>query len=570
LTLLEIRSRWQTLVRSGRNLDRRVAILASFTASPLVPYLGVALDDAGIPSDVVVGPYHQIVTECLSDESATARLRPHFVVVWPRLEELWGERPLPLDGDPARYSAAALEVAEASIAAAKRWTATLVFVLPSIPEVRPLGVGDAATPSGVFATATSAREALRARLSRESGVLVLDLEEIVRAVGAGRAHEPRLQALAHIPFSEELFAAAGERLARLLRLAARAACRVVVVDGDNTLWGGIVGEDGPGGVDLGENGPGAAFRAFQAYLLELRRAGVLVALCSKNDEADIWQVLGRREMRLRKEHLAAWRIGFRRKSELVLEIAEELGVGVDAVAFVDDNPAELEEVRVTLPEVACIRFPADPARWHEAVSGEGRLDRLPPTGADLVRVAHYEQERSRREERARSPEDYLERLECAAAVFEPAPSDIHRLAQLVHKTNQLNLNGRRRTEVELAGLVADPRHLVRLVSASDRFGDYGVVGAFALRVDGARAVLDTFVLSCRALGRGIELAMVASLFEEAERAGAGEVVATVESLPRNEPARTFFASLGCATSGTAAALARPPWPAHVRRCLNVP
>lgn len=568
MTLLELRTRWKAIGRSGRKPALKVAVLATFTADPLAPYLGVPLEDAHLPAEVWVGPYHQILQECLNPQSATARYHPDVLVVWARLDELWSGLPLPLVDGAQGYLEQPLAVAEAALDAARLLGATLIFVLPAIPERRPLGVGDSCTARGVFATASRVREALRDRLAGQRGVLLGDAESAVRRVGAGRAYGHATWAVARVPFSEELFCAVGADLARLLGLSRASALKVVVLDADNTLWGGVVGEDGPGQVDLSDSGPGEAFRAFQAYLLELRRAGVLLALASKNRESDVWEVFARREMLLKKEHLAAFRIGYRGKADDIGELARELNVGVDSVAFIDDNPAEIAAVQAAHPAVACLLMPPDPAQWPTLFEATQVLDRLPPTEDDLGRNSFFVQEHQRREfgQTVASPEQYLADLQIEVELQAPASADLARLTQLMAKTNQFNLNGRRRSDAELAAVCGDGRYLLRMARARDRFGDYGVVGAMILDHHQApgRAVLDTFLMSCRVLGRGVESAMLACACEEAKRAGLEGVLVTVLETPRNEPARLFFGAHGCAP-GVATLVTSFPWPSFVAR-----
>ena len=566
MSLLQTRLRWQKIAQSGRPAQLRAAILASFTANPVAPYLGVALEDNGLPAEVWTGPYNQIVQQCLYGESETVRFEPNMLICWARLEEMWNGQPLPLAGDTSAYANEIIELAETCLDAARRWQAALIFVLPAIPDLRPLGLGDASISTGVFATATMVREQLRRRLAGQRGVLLIDAEEVVREIGASRAYNPRLFALARIPFTEEFFSAIGERMARLICLSRKPAKKVAVVDGDNTLWGGAVGEEGAAGVDLGSNGPGEAYLAFQSFLLELRRAGMLLALASKNNESDVWEIFSRREMRLKKEHFAAWRIGWQSKSSGLREMAEELGLGLDSFVFIDDNPAEIAEVQSSLPEVACITMPADCVEWQKAIQSSGMLDRLPPTTEDLTRANYYEQEQKRKLDKSGSvsPEQYLAGLGVKASIFEPTKDYMPRFAQLVAKTNQFNLNCRRLSDVELSGICASDKYMVRLVHTQDSFGDYGVVGAFIVRLDAARAELDAFLLSCRALGRGIEEAMLAYIFGELGKRGITQVFAAVEDAPRNEPARRFFAKLGCDKCGVMKRVDSLDWPSHVQ------
>ena len=566
---VETRLRWQEITRSLRPAKIKVSILATFTPDPVVPYLGVALENAGLPAEILVGPYNQVVQECLSADGATAQFAPDILICWPRLEELWGRQSLPLSDDPAVYAEDAFNVLAASLEAARRWQSLLIFVLPGVPTLRPLGVGDASNPKGVYATASQVREALRQWLAEQQGGVVFDLEEAIRGVGANKSFDHRLFSLAKIPFSDELFECAGKSMARLIALSRQPARKVVVVDADNTLWGGYVGEDTADEIDLGESGPGEAYRAFQAFLLELRRAGLLLALCSKNDESDVWQAFARPEMRLKRSDLSTWRINWQAKSTNLREISEQLHVGADSLILIDDSPVEIAEVKAALPEVACIRMPEDPVQWVNEIQHAGILDRMPPTSEDLRRAASYHLEQRRHEARQQtaSASEYLSTLDVRVSMLEPTSMHLPRLAQLVAKTNQLNLNCKRRSHAELSALCVDRQYLVRLAAATDRFGDYGIVGALIAKVHTDGAELDTFLLSCRALGRGIEEAMIANLFEEVDQLknGSSHVFATLTECPRNEPARKFFTRLGCVDPGVRSPIRRLDWPTSVSR-----
>lgn len=567
MSLLQKRQHWQKLNRSERSVQERIAVLSTFTTNPVIPYLGLALENAGLPAEVLIGPYDQVAQQCLDDGSETACFKPTVLMVWLRLEELWKGHPLPLLEPADDFIEVPMEILDLCLAAALRWQATIVFILPAIPEARLLGVGDASNPTGVFATATAVREALRHRCMKQPGVMVLDMEEIIRAIGSGAAYNYRLLYLAHIPFSEELFGLVGEQTARLIRLSRCPPLKAIVLDGDNTLWGGVVGEDGPLGVDIQTNGPGAAYITFQEFLLELRRAGILLILCSKNEVADVWQVFERPEMRLKLAMLSAWSVSWQRKSVSIGELASKLNLGVESFVFIDDSAVEIAEVQAIFPHLTCIQMPADPVLWLPVLQSTGALDRLPPTMEDVQRTDYYQQERMRAasSKEIASPEEYLAHLKIELAIAPPAVIDLPRLAQLIAKTNQFNLNCRRRTVAEIASLCEDHQYVVRLAQARDCFGDYGIIGATIARVSPSHAELDTFVMSCRAMGRGIEEAMLADLLAAIAERSHSTLMATVEECPRNEPARTFFACLGGASVGKSFVLNDLPWPAYIKR-----
>ena len=542
-------------------------MLASFTANPIAPYLGTAFGDDGIDVAIEIGPFDQI-EQCLLDPSILADPDVDVLVVWARLEDSFGAGPAPLvDGDATLVLERFARLSEQVIARASSGGATVVVVLPAVVDIVPLGVGDPGNVHGVVAVSHRVRETLRAGVAAMPGVLVADADDAVRELGAAAMFDHRRMALARVPYSEAGFALVADRMARLVRLSQRGAAKVAVLDADNTLWGGVVGEDGADGIDLDDIGPGASFRSFQRYLLDLRRAGLLLALSSKNNEDDAWDGFARPEMELRREDLAAWRVGWEPKSLGIEAMADELNLATASMVFVDDSGAEVAEVASALPDVRSIRMPADPADWP-AVARSGVFDRLAPTASDLARAGSYAVETHRRSVRATtSLADYLESLGLVVRFYTPGPADLARLAQLVAKTNQFTLGGHRHSEAELAAMLIDDGVDVRLVEAIDTFGAYGVIGAFIVRHDrtgGPEARLDTFVLSCRAMGRGVEDAMLAEAVARAATFDGRALTLEVTTTPKNAPMRRWMAGRGV-TPDRDTRVAAASWPSHVTR-----
>ncbi len=565
MSALERKLAWRKVLK-GRAPDLkvlRVAVLSTFTAQPGEPFLGMAFEDAALPTSVWTGPYDQIINECLLPGSETDNFSPDVLLVWPRLEDLWRGLPAPLIDSVDQYTDPVLDLIEAVVQASARWRSTIVFVLPPIPPLKPIGVGDAANPLGVSATAEAARSAARRALA-DSGCLVVDADECVRRIGETASFDHRLMTTARVPYTDKLFDEVARRVARVVALHRRGAAKVAVVDADNTLWGGVVGEDGADGIDLLDNGPGEAFREFQQWLLDLRRAGMLIALASKNNEDDLWPAFERREMVLRKQDLAGWRVNWNPKPINIAELADELNLGLSSFVFIDDNPVEVGSVAHSHPDLVVLQMPEDPAAWKQTIAESGALDRLRPTNDDLTRADGYRVEQTRRELRSTmTPQQYRETLEVEVELIDPQPSDIARLSQLVAKTNQFTLGGPRHTEAELAAMVESPDWSVRLVRAKDRFGDYGIVGATLSHLPkdpSEPGVLDTFVLSCRAMGRGVEDAMLADVVEVCS----GSVSVTVVGTAKNAPGRSFFGSVGAAPDLTTV-ITGQLWPSSVKR-----
>jgi FkbH-like protein len=563
VSLLARRLAWQKVERTpNRAIDMRAYLLSTFTVNPLAPYLGSALLESGNEPSVDVGPFDQIqqtlLFGSLGDEA-------DVVVVWARLEDLWAGGNWPLvDGDAASGHAALLEIGEFCVRAAAEQGFTVLVVLPAVPDYVPLGVGDAGNRYGVHAMASAARELLRETVAGAPGVLVFDAESVVRELGSRNVLDHRRMAAATIPYTDEFFSQVADRVARLLRIDRKGAKKVAVVDADNTLWGGVVGEEGAAGVDLGEQGPGMSYRSFQRYLLDLRRAGTILAVASKNNEADAIEVFDRRDMALNVGDLAAWRINWEPKSSNLLAIADELNLGTSAMVFIDDSPMERAEVEANVEGVTTLAMPEDPAGWFDVIVRSGALDRLPPTNSDLGRAESYAQE-TRRVQARKSTDlgEFLQSLQLQVSVFEPSAVDVARLAQLVAKTNQFTLGGYRHTEAEVSSLAGRSDVALRLVQAKDNFGDYGIIGALiVLGIGSAETTLDTFVLSCRAMGRGVEDAMMSAASKLAPE---GLRVTLVETA-KNKPFRAWISRYGV-EAGLVGKVARTAWPTHVERIL---
>jgi FkbH-like protein len=346
-------------------------------------------------------------------------------------------------------------------------------------------------------------------------------------------------------------------LARSIAALVLPAAKVVVLDLDNTLWGGIVGEDGPGGIAIGGSGLGAAFAAFQDALLALRAQGVLLAIASKNNEADAFEVFDHHPgMRIRRAHLAAHRISWRSKSESLRELAAELSLGVDSFVFVDDSPTECAEVASVLPEVTVVQLPPDPARYVEVLRAVPQLDRMALTDEDRMRAAAYAAEQARTAARAAAdPADpdalraHLRSLGLVVRVRRIGDDDVARAAQLTQKTNQFNLTTVRRSEADVEAMRRDPAWRLYALDVTDRFGDYGTTGlVFAHQIDDATWDLDTVLLSCRVLGRGVESALLRVVTADLIAAGAQRLTARLIPTKKNAPVSDFLPRHGFITA----------------------
>ncbi|MET9031717.1 SDR family NAD(P)-dependent oxidoreductase [Streptomyces mirabilis] len=374
-------------------------------------------------------------------------------------------------------------------------------------------------------------------LAEVPGIAVLRPDDWTRRHAVEEPFDERTERIAHLPFTPHFQAAVALCLADVVRAVRRPAPKVIAVDGDETLWGGVAGEIGPEAVDL--TGP----RALLARrLLQWRAAGALLALVSNNDEATVRAVLDRPDSLLKAEHFSVLSATWGPKSARLAEAARTLGLGPDSFLFLDDNPVEIAGVRSALPEVLSVTCPPS------AELGEflGRLWPLVPAAAtaeDALRARFYEQERDRDAVRAQAGfEEFLAQLELEVDIRALSGADVERAEQLVRRTNQFTLRGRSADGSDLGRW--RERGEVWTAAARDRFGDYGQIGLLALRADGDQLDVLAWLMSCRALGRGVEERLLRWLADRADELGCVKVRLTAERTPRNVPARRLLAALG--------------------------
>ncbi|MEM9292992.1 MAG: HAD-IIIC family phosphatase [Acidobacteriota bacterium] len=444
--------------------------------------------------------------------------------------------------------------AEAGDEALERWVDELAANLSNAPKAV---AGAAGTPwivlccpspetgDGGLWRRLEAR--LTAALSAIEGMWVVGSAELSRLYLQDpelEVHDPRADRLGHVPYTPEAFAAMATLVARRIHALVHPGTKVVTADCDNTLWGGACGELGPRGVSLS-----SGHRALQQRLRELSQQGVLVTLASQNVEADVVETFEARrgEFPLALESLVAHKVRWGAKSESLGELAEELDLGLDRFVFLDDNPLEIAEVKARCPEVTALRVPAA-AELERFVDHLWLLDRLRVTEADRRRSGFYRDNVARHRLRSAAPslEEFIAGLELEVEHRRPSREDLPRLAQMTRRITQFNATGLELDEAAAARWLEDEGLGAELVSVRDRFGDYGAVGAVFWRRDNESAGgagtlrVDQLLLSCRALGRGVEHRLVARLGELAQQAGAVAVEIPFHPSSRNAPIARFL------------------------------
>jgi len=505
--------------------ERTLAISATFTAEPLNESLEFWFERLKLSFKIRHAAFHQVFQTLLDPAGVFATNHDGVNVVLLRWQDM---------GEGEQLEANAASFIETLGRAASPMKVPLVVVScpcsPSFLEVEQR----AGLATGLDAQLTKLVESV-SNLHLLPAAVIQDLYPV------SEIHDPIGERLGEIPFTGDFFAALGTCLMRKALTFSRPPCKVVAVDMDDTVWGGVVGEDGWEQVRIEP-----AHRELHQFLLEQRRDGLLLAICSKNNENDAWEVFERRpEMLLKKEHFAAWRIDWKAKSANIRAIAKDLSLGADSFIFLDDDSKECAEMRANAPEVLTIQVPKDGTDVGHFLRHVWAFDRAKATAEDRKRGESYQQEIARSAElkKAATLEDFVAALDLKVTIEPLRAEMLPRVAQLTQRTNQFNTTTIRRTEGEIkSALDAGTLHCIT-IAVTDRFGDYGNVGAVLYSLDSGALVVDSFLLSCRALGRGVEHQIVRYLGAEALRHNLGEVALRFIASPKNAPALQFLDSL---------------------------
>lgn len=521
----------------------RVAILSSFTIDTLIPYVDLECRALNLEPHIYVAPFNSWEREMLGEGSGLQRFEPHIVFLAAAADDLIPSLALP----DANLTTAGEAAVDRLLAAAERFTSwsSALLVVHGFQSVFRDTRGPAS--SRVGPSRSEVMNALNARLAEGLRSLprsyFLDLADLVARRRQGAADNPKLRHLASMRLSEHVLRDLGTAHAQYIAPLMGRTRKCVVLDLDNTLWGGIVGEDGPHGIRLGDTSPGSEFREFQQFLMSLTRKGILLAVNSKNNEADALEVIrSHNAMLLREETFSAMRINWDSKPSNMLSLAAELNIGLDSFVFVDDNEKERALMRQAHPQVLTPEMPKDPARYRETLEMLPELQVLTITDEDRSRTQQYVERRQREQLRltAQTPEGYLASLEIAAAIETASPRTLPRVHQLFLRTNQFNLTGIRYEPGVLAARSIDSAWRIYTAQVTDRFGDHGLVATAVVRAEQDEWKIENFVMSCRVIGYGIEDALLARVAGDARDADARWLLGEIVTLPKNAPARDFF------------------------------
>jgi len=533
----------------------RTYIVRSVTVEPILPYLTTEAVLSNYQLDVEIGGYGAYMDDMLNPEGGLARFKPDLALVLLDLEDVAGRLPdvcadgigKEVDGEIAE-SLSRLEQMLRGLRSAG--SARILVQGFTVPDQTSLGdVGDANLARSLPAAVRRLNDGLATLCRGLSDCVFFDVDQLAARYGRRAWRDKRMFLASRLAVSSNAFSIYAKGLVRSFSALFRAPRKVLCTDLDNTFWGGILGEDGIDGIATGSAFPGNCYLEYQRYLKQLSSRGILLAIVSKNNEADVREAFEVRaaDLALGLDQFAGLKISWNEKSQSIRELARELSLGLDSFVLVDDNPVECEAIRQLMPEVAVITAPVDdPWRLVEILSEERFFDAPVVTEDDVNRLGEYKAQahRAQLENTASSREEFLRSLGIVSTFLSALQAPLSRAVQLLAKTNQFNLTTRRRSAAEIEEYTASPGGQALVVRVRDRFGDAGVVGLALARQRGTDCHIDSFLLSCRVIGRGIETAMLSQIAVNARNTGARRLIGEFVPTKKNAPCASFYSDHG--------------------------
>lgn len=525
----------------------RVALLSDAATQQLIPVLRVILDRSGYSAKTYEGPFDAIELEAYNSSSQLYAFDPDSVVILRATQALHRSF-------ATRKSSAATLMDETLANIIAIWgaiesnsRATIIQATFALPIERYFGNYDLKVSESLYALTLALNAGIVQAARQRRGVLLLDVDAVASMVGRKHFLDDRFWDLYKMFCSPEFLPHVAQGLADVLGATQGRGVKCIVVDLDNTLWGGVIGDDGLTGIVLNAHGEGEAFYRLQLFLRELLRRGILLAVCSKNDERNaLLPFESHPEMVLRREDITVFVANWNDKAENIRAIRETLKIGFDSMVFLDDNPFERNLVRALLPDLIVPELPDDPSDYVRFLSELNLFETTTFTSEDIERSENYRQETERNAAAGSyaTVAEFLQSLEMRIVVSKFDSFHLPRIAQLIQRSNQFNLTTRRHNEAECAQMMNNPSIIPLYVKLSDRIGDHGLISVVILKVQGTDLRIEDWLMSCRVLSRGVEQHVMNIVFAFAADLGATRVVGRCIQTSKNDIVRDFYRQFG--------------------------
>lgn len=526
----------------------RLAVLGGFTTSHLTSFLDLFLFAGGVDVEISEADYGVFRQEILDPDSRLHQFRPAVVYLAVSRHDL-GHQPNLADAPETVAQAVEAEVSEwRSLwhVAHERLGCQIIQDNFELPYWRTLSNYELRHPASLGRFVEQVNRELLAQAP--PFVTIHDVYSLASLVGLWNWGDERFFHLAKLRCAPEHLVPYAHRVASLVRAHLGLSKKCLVLDLDNTLWGGVIGDDGLGGIALGQGDPvGEAYLDFQRYVKSLRDRGVILAVCSKNEETNAREPFEKHpEMVLRPKDISCFVANWDDKASNLKRIAEELNVGLNSLVFVDDNPAERALVRDFLPEVAVPEMPADPADYVRELDSHGYFQVVALSEEDFQRTEYYQADARRKQALGGHADlgEFLRTLDMRAQIGPVSEADFERTVQLIGKSNQFNLTTRRHSAADVLGMMQREEWITRVVKLADRFGDNGLISVLLAHQEGDTLEIDTWLMSCRVLKRGVEQFLLNHLVDAARQRGVRTLLGEYIPTAKNKLVRDHYQNLG--------------------------
>ena len=535
----------------------KIAILSSFTLTGLAETIKVKCSKIHVNCQTYTSGYNQYNQELLNLKSDLYQFKPELTFLIIDSENIFKDvYDFFYEKNIDERKEIVKEKLEEIINLAKTFVDNtnnkIVISNLTIPSYSSLGVLET-KDYGISQMILEFNEKLNIRLRNENSIYVYDLFQFYYRFGEKNIAEVHKIAIGDIKITFDYIPYLAEEFVGYIKPYLGLNKKCIVLDLDNTLWGGIVGEDGFDGIKLGPEPPGNIFMNFQRWLLALHQRGIILAINSKNNSDEALKVIREhKHMILKEEHFATMKINWIDKIQNMKDIADDINISLDSIVFFDDDPINCEIIKDALPQVLTINLPKDPSLYLSVIQNMNDFNVLKITEEDKKRGEMYFQQKQRNELKNETVnlEKYLEKLQTKVTITNADQVTIPRISQLTMKTNQFNLTTKRYPEEEIKKMTNDSQTRVVCAQVEDKFGDNGITGAFIIKLENKKELyIDTFLLSCRVIGREIEQAMMSFIINEAKKEGLEKIVAEFIPTKKNSPASDFLNKCGFKKEG---------------------
>ena len=541
------------------NFDKKlkVAILSSFTLNGLSEILHVKCSELGIRYQSYVAGYNQYNQELLDTESQYYKFSPDVTFLLIDIRNFLGENfHFPYDmSDDQRKSLVNEKINHLENIIKnfeKNLNTKLIIANFNIPSYSPNGIIETKSNFGFHEMIEEINKSLRDISKKQNSVYVYDFNQFISKHGEKNVFDYRQFHLGDIQIALNFLPYFAYDLMGYIKPISGTNRKCIVLDLDNTLWGGIVGEDGFDGIELGHSANGKAFVDFQKELLSMWNQGIILAINSKNNLDDAMKVIKEHpNMILKEKNFASVKINWNDKAQNLKQISDEINIGLNSIVFFDDDKLNRERIKQEFPEVLTIELPDDPSQFLPILKDLNDFNVLQRTKEDVERGQMYAQQRERNEfeKSVSNLDDFLDQLDIQVKMKKSNEFLIPRISQLTLKTNQFNLTTKRYQEEEIRNFTNNGDFIVGCAQVIDKFGDNGITGVYIINKQDKLWNIDTFLLSCRIMGRGVENGILSQILIDAKKNGVEEIHANFIPTQKNKPAENFLPDFGFKKQG---------------------